>query len=303
MSKSRIKYGEYTPEDLFKRIKHVYMNKYYNIFMNTMEWDKLTPEEEQYVMMKFWAEGTIGAFKLKFDAGLGFAPYGVQGYGLYNVPTDVNLINERNVPAIPADTLKVNEDVVIGYFQRNHKPVRDIVEYYVNRMVQVDMVINTNLELHKLPFLIGINPDEQADKSSAENVVRKILNNELVVFASLEDLKNVKAFVNNAPYIIDKLYAYKNNLESELLTYLGVDNSQIDVDKLAVDQINANNQLINSNAKGYEKELKKFCMKIKDVLGYEVGVKTTTKPVQSIHQDMDKRESNMEDKNETGGTL
>ena len=297
--KSRVLYVDKTPQELFSITKNILLNKYYNIFMNSMEWD-LEREQEDYIMRKFWSEGCIAAFNFKAIDDVGFAPFSVCGIGLYDVPTDVMLVNERNVPGIPNKPLKVNKDVVLGYYQRNHKPVRMVVEYYIDRMAQVDMVVNTNLELHKMPFVVGVSNE---DISRAQSLVNKVLNNEIAVFTNMEDLNMVKALVTNTPYIIDKLYAFRNNLESELLTYLGVDNSQIDVDKLAVDQINANNQLINSNAKGYEKELTKFCKKIKEVLGYEVSVKTTTEPVESVHQTMDKSKSNMEDKDETGGTL
>lgn len=251
-------------------------------------------------MRKFWSEGTIAAFDYKAIDDIGFAPYSVNGYGLYDVPTHTILINERNVPGIPSKTMVVNKDVVLGYYQRNHKPVVKIVDYYVNRLTQIDMVMNTNLEMQKMPYLIGI---DSSDTTTANNIVNKILNNELVVFATLEELKNVTTLVNGAPYILDKLYMLKNNLECELLTFLGVDNSQIDVDKLAVDQINSNNQVINSNAEGYEKELTKFCERVKEVLGYEISVKTTHEPVESVHENMDHSNSNMEDKEETGGTL
>lgn len=300
--KSKNRYISLSPEELYNRTKTILINKYYNIFLNTMKWKNLTREEEEYVMRKFWAEGKIAAFDFKKLDMLGFAPYNIQGYGYLDVPTDVILVNERNTPGIPSNTLKVDKDVVLGYYQRNHKPVSMVVEYYVERMAQIDLVINTNLLVHQMPFLVGIGTDS-GDKATAQNIVNKILGGETVVFASLEELKNVQTLVTNTPYIIDKLYAFRNNLESELLTYLGVDNSQIDVDKLAVDQINANNQLINSNAKGYENELKKFCKKIKEVLGYDIDVETTTDVVMSVHQDMDHSRSNMEDKNETGGTL
>ena len=300
MSKrSKTLYVDKTPQEVFGILKNVLLNKYYNIFMNSMEWT-LEPEQEDYVMRKLWSEGTICAFDFKAIEDIGFAPYSVSGIGLYDVPTDVLLINERNVPGIPTKNMKVNKDVVLGYFQRNHKPVRMVVEYYVDRMAQVEMVVNTNLELHKMPFVVGVSNE---DITKAQQIINRILNNEIAVFVDMADLNLVKSIVTNTPYVIDKLYAYKNNLESELLTYLGIDNSQIDVDKLAVDQINANNQLINSNAKGYERELNKFCTKIKNVLGYEISVKTTSEPVESVHQDMDKSKSNMEDKSETGGTL
>ncbi len=297
--KSKNYYYSYGPNELFNRIKYIYTNKFYNLFMNSLEWDGLTKEEEDYVMKKFWATGTLAAFNME-NIGTVFAPYAVQGYGLYDVPTDVTIINERNVPGFPLNPLKVNKDVVLGYIQRNKKSVYDFVEFYAARMAQVDMVINTNVELQKLPYVIGISEE---DKLNAQNTIDKILNNELVVFTSLSELNQVKALANGAPYVIDKLYAYKNNLESELLTFLGIDNSNIDVDKLAVDQINANNQMINTNSEGFVKELNKWADDISKYLGTTIRVKATVKPVQSVHQDMDKSNSNDENKEETGGTL
>lgn len=299
MAKSKKYYYTYSPEELFTKIKTVYNNKYYNLFMNSLKWNNLTKEEEDYIMRKLWSLGTIAAFNMK-DFGTVYAPYAVQGYGLYDVPTDVNIINERNIPGFPIRPLKVNKEAVIGYIQRNKKPIRDIVDYYVTRLAQIEMVINTNLELQKIPFLIGIS---DTDTKNAQEIVNKILNNEVVVFANMEEINQVKALVNGAPYILDKLYLFKNNLESELLTYLGIDNSQIDVDKLAVDQINANNQMINNNSQGYINELTKWCEDVKKYLGTEISVETTQEPVESIHQDMDHSKSNMEDKSETGGTL
>ena len=163
-------YYGFTPEEVFKRIKFNLMNKYYNVFMNSMEWD-LTREQEDYVMRKFWSEGTIAAFNFKAIDDIGFAPYGVFGIGLYDVPTDIRLVNERNIPGIPDELLKVDKDVVLGYYQRNHKPVRLTVEWYVDRMAQVEMVINTNLELHKMPFVIGLSEE---DTTRARNIINKI---------------------------------------------------------------------------------------------------------------------------------
>lgn len=300
MSKrSKNYYYTYTASELFDKVKHIYLNKYYNLFMNSLKWNGLTKEEEDYIMRKLWATGTIAAFNMK-DFGTVYAPYAVQGYGLYDVPTDVTIINERNVPGFPLQPLKVNKDVVLGFIQRNKKSVFEIVDYYVTRLAQVEMVINTNLELQKLPYLIGMS---NTDTRNAETIINKILNNELVIFANLEEVNQVKSLVNGAPYILDKLYLFKNNIESELLTYLGIDNSQIDVDKLAVDQINANNQMINTNSEGYVGELTKWCEDVAKYLATTISVETTQDLAKSIHQDMDHKDSSTEDKSETGGTL
>jgi len=290
---------DYDPKELFLKFKHVYMNKYYNLFINNFKWNGLEKEEEDYIMRKYYADGTLSAFNMK-NIGTVFAPYSVNGYGLYDVPTDCIVINERNIPGFPTTPLKVNKEIVLGYIQKNRKSIASLVDFYSARLAQIEMVLNTNLELQKMPYLIGI---DQSDRANANNVINKILNNEIVVFANMMEIQSVKALVNESPYILDKLYAFKNNVESELLTCLGIDNSQIDVDKMAVDQINANNQMINNNAKGYEDELNKWCEKIKTVLGKDMSVELVQQPVESVHQDMDHSRSNMEDKEETGGTL
>ena len=77
---------------------------------------------------------------------------------------------------------------------RNHKPIREIVDYYIERIAQVEAVIRTNLELHKMPFVITC---EESDKAAFEDLVDKILNNEVVIFTELENTTLVKA-INTA---------------------------------------------------------------------------------------------------------
>lgn len=278
------------PALLFSKTKHMYLNKYYNLFMNSFKWTGLTPEEEDYIMRKFWENGTVAAFEIKNADMLGFAPYAIQSYNMYDFPETVNLINTRNVPFIPAKIQVVNEDVVLGYFQKNKKPVRDIVEYYIERISQVEMVINTNLQTHKLPMLIGVSP---TDEQNAKDIIRRILNNEVAVFMNADELNLVKSIANGSQYIIDKLYQYKTELENELLTYLGIDNANIQESRVTVDQVNANNQMINDNAQGFETTLKTFCEKIGEVLGYAISVETSFEPVQSYHEEP------QEDKNDS----
>lgn len=299
--KSKNRYITYTPEELYGKTKHLLMNKYFNTFLNTREWDGIEPETEDYIMRKFWSEGKICAFNLPYADELVFAPFSSQDFRLYDVPNKLNIINERQTPGFPTTTLTNNKDAVIGYYQRNHKPVAEFVEFYVEKMAQIDLVMNTNLYAHQVPFLLGVSKDS-GDPATMNSIVNKILAGELVIFADLEELGRVQNFVTSVPYILDKLFALRNNYECELLTFLGVDNSQLDVDKLAVDQINANNQIINANNEAYDRELKKFCKKIKEVLNKEVNVKSTLKPVASVHQDSDTHHPTAPDKATNGGT-
>lgn len=53
MSKrSKNYYYTYTANELFDKVRHIYLNKYYNLFMNSLKWTGLTKEEENYIMRK-----------------------------------------------------------------------------------------------------------------------------------------------------------------------------------------------------------------------------------------------------------
>ena len=270
MSKKRIS-RKYNATYVQNQIRTMYFNKYYNMFMNMFEWKGLTTEEQVYIMKKFWSLGTIAAFRIKnLDGMLGYAPYAAFGWNMYDFPEEVTLINERGVPFIPSTTQVVDKDVVLGWIQFNQKPIKEIVEYYIDRMVQVDMVINTNIELHKMPYLIGV---EEQDKEKLEDVIDRILNNELVVFTDLESLQLVKALATQPQYVIDKLHAYRIQLENELLTYLGFDNSgnSEKATTMLLDEINANNVVINVSADQFKTCVDNWCKRIKEVFGVEIS--------------------------------
>lgn len=275
------------------RIRTMYFNKYYNMFMNMFEWKGLTTEEQIYIMKKFWSLGTIAAFRIKnLDDILGYAPYAAYGWNMYDFPEEVNLINERGVPFIPSTMQVVDKDVVLGWIQYNQKPIKDVVEYYIDRMTQVDMVINTNIELHKMPYLIGVDP---TDKEKLEDVIDRILNDELVVFTDLEAVNIIKALATQPQYIIDKLHAYRIQLENELLTYLGMDNSgnSEKATTMLLDEINANNAVINASADQFKTCVDNWCKRIKEVFGYEISAELKA----------EKAEESLESRNRSNGEV
>ena len=278
MAKNRIVKNQ-NPDLLYKRIKSMYMNKYYNMFMNMVKWHGLTTEEQWYVMRKFWSLGTIAAFRIKNTDMIGYAPYTEFSWNMYDFPSEVTLINERGVPFIPNTTQVVDKDVVLGWAQFNKKPVKEIVEYYIDRMTQVDMVVNTNIELHKMPYLIGVDP---SDIDKMNDVVNRILNNELVVFTDLEAVNLLKSVQTAPSYIIDKLHAYRIQLENELLSYFGVDNSgnSEKATTMLLDEINSNNEIINLSQDQFKTCFDNFCKRIKEVFGKDVSAELKLKPAE-----------------------
>lgn len=276
--------------DIQGRCRQNYINKYYNIWMSKFKWtgldEEMAAQEENFIMRKFWSDGTVAARLINNTDLMAFAPWALQSLNYYDLPETVNLVNLHGVSnnIIPTSTQVVNKDVVLLYCQPSHKPILTTVSYYVDRMVQVDMVINTNLQLQKMPWLIGV---DEADKDKMEDIVQRILNNEVVVFADLQSLGKIQTLATNTPYVIDKLVEYKRGLEQELMTFLGVDNNgcaSLEQTHVSVDAVNANNDIINDYGNAIEGEINKGLKDIKRVLNRDVQIEAVSKPVNTVHE-------------------
>lgn len=257
----------------FDKIKarNTYLDKYYNLFKSNFKWKGLDYRQEEYVMRKFWSEGTICSFKIKNIDEIAFAPWVRQSWDMYGLPEKVTLLNQYGSPLIPTTIQVVDKDVVIGYLQSNHKPLLEIVSWYVKRFVEIDSVIYTNLQLQKIPFMIRMDSTEKEKKLT--NILDDILEDEVFVKVFGDKVDLVECINTNAPYLIDKLNNYKRSLESELLTYIGINNKgDAKIEQLQLAEVNSNNAEINSHDNDYETNLKDFCKRIREVLGVDIDV-------------------------------
>lgn len=281
-------WGSGTIEDLRQKAKQVYVTRYYNLWMNKFEWkglDKeLASQQENFIMRKFWSDGTIAARPIPNTDLMVFTPWALQNINCYDLPETIRLVNLHGVSFIPTATQVVNKDAVIGWCTPSHKSINAVADYYIDRMVQVDMVINTNLTLQKLPFLVGV---DEADADKMEDIVQRILNDEVVVFADLQSLSNIQSVATNTPYVIDRLSAYKRELEQQLMTFLGIDNNgseTLEKANVNADAVNANNALINANCGAIENEINKFLDNVNRVFGRSISIKCREEKVQSFHE-------------------
>lgn len=256
-------------------------NKYYALYRSNFKWNNINYRQEDFIMRKFWKDGTVAAFKIKNLDEIGFCSWARNTIDMYGETETVTLVNQYGSPLIPTNIQVVDKDVVIGWIQSNRKPLAMIVDWYIERIAQVDMVINTNLNLHKLPYIIPLDKSDKDAKNKLQDTVDRILNNELVLFVEGVDPTLFKAVATQAPYIIDKLANYRKDLENDLKTVIGVNNPGVSkIEQLQLSEVNANNDEVNSHDNDYKTQLDKFCERIRDTLGYEVSVETIRQPVE-----------------------
>lgn len=285
--------------------RRFYENKYFGLFLNAYKFDNLTKNQQRYLLKKLWQNGTICAFVLegtKSEASLKdllsnktkstlemgeenpngllvLVPYAINQYNIEDEPSVVNYVNVRGAGFIPTGLMKVNKDCVIGWAHTSHSPVRSLVMYYIDRIVDVEKTINMNLFVHKLPRLVVCSPE---DRSRVEDLMEAIERGETKIFLDVADwtaIKNVLESGSNTSYIIDKLYQYKQNLENELLSFLGINNIAIEKkERLITDEANSNNQLINDSSDCFLDCLKDFCEEVTNILNYPLSVKANSSP-------------------------
>ena len=281
--------------------KRFYENKIFGLFLNNYRFPELTEAQNRFLLKSFWANGTICAFILegtKQDPSLKdmlsnsskstlvlenenpngllcLVPYAVSKYNIEDEPSVVTYINKRGATFIPRGVKKVNIDCVLGWAHSSHAPIRALVMFYIDKIVDVEKTIGMNLFVHKLPRLVVCSPE---DKARVEDLMENIERGEKKLFLDAQDvaaIKNVLESGSNTSYIIDKLYQYKQNLENELLTFLGINNIPIEKkERLITDEAESNDELISSCGECFYDSIKAFCEKVSKVLDFPLSVES-----------------------------
>ena len=258
-------------------LKAYYILKYFNLFMNAYKFTGIDYQQRDFILRKMWAMGRIACFKLsggteKHPQGeLVFCPYAVNKLNIYDFPVEVQLIKLKAVDFIPAKPQIVDKDVVIGYAQRNKHAVFEMVSLLVNKLVDVEMVLRTALKSQKTPWLVGYSPESEEQRQIIKN---NLDSDEPYLFLEMDDINQFKAIVSGANYNCDKLYNLKCAYENEIKEYLGINNLGVNEKKehLIGDEININQEIVESHGECFLDCLKEFCERIGEVLGIKISV-------------------------------
>lgn len=265
-------------EKMYNEIVERLENKYYNLYCSSHEitGDGLTDELKRYIYRRFWSDGTICLFNVKHTDLLGGCQYAVSGYDMYNEPATVDpvYINPTThvvIPLVPQGTQVVNQDVVIGWYQRNHRSMYSIVHSYCQQLADIEMTINTNLQAHKLPYMFNSTNPDVANRLAG--LIQRVLNNEVAIGVCNSDLNDIQVLASNSPYIIDKLYTYKCDLENELKTYLGLNNNGVyqKASHTLEAELESSQEDVNDMLDNIDDELNEFSERVQKTLGKTIA--------------------------------
>lgn len=290
--------------------RRFYRNKYYGVFINNFKLPQLSEQQQHFFLKEMWHNGRINAFVLpesrtpeyieRVDDAentqeLILTPFAPVLYNIYDFPIEITPINRRGAKFIPSTNMIVNKDCVIGYAHKTHCSVEAMVNYYIDKIVDVENTIRTTLFNLKLPRLIAVQPE---DELRIKRIVEAIESGVNKLYLSVEDVSKISAVLNgdsSSADTLNKLFNYKQALENELQTWLGVDNKGTEKrERQIVDEVNANNGIINESHSSFLESMQEFCKNVSEVLGYTLTIESNREVVDSIHEE-DKKEEEIDE--------
>lgn len=245
MSKQKNK-GEYSQE----HTSQLY-NRFLNLAINRFKWDNLPEGLTSRKIEQFLIEhGQVFFHKTEQGTILCLPCSGTKEYNIYNEPTHYHVFGNR-----------YNKDISIdeGVLIRNNSLATcdsDDLLLFAERINEVEQTMDVNLFQQNTPYVFLCDSNERL---TFKNILQQVKDFKYAIFGrkSLK-MQSTDVLPTKAEYLLDRLQDHKTALMNELLTFLGINNSNADKkERLLVDEVNANNDFILVNIDHMFEERKK----------------------------------------------
>lgn len=257
-----------------------YLNRLKEYALNMFEWINLPKTvDARFIELVLFEEGKINFFEDKL---IGFLALRVNESGKQNV---YNEFDKKYIYANNGFSRVRNlRNSVTIYNNYLRTPTYTTVNLYAIRLARVTRAIDLNIEAQKTPVLITC-PENQ--KLSLKNVYEQYKGNAPVIYTDSEfNLDSIKVLKTDAPFVVDKLTLYKHDLWNEVMTFLGVNNSNQDKkERLVANEVDANDEQIEQARFNMLDARKDACKKINDMFGLNIDVKFRNDNVQKAYEE------------------
>ena len=298
----------YDPVEERTRWTEHFRDRYLNMFLSKWKIEGATEEEDRYVKRTLYLEGKVSAWRATDDLVVfsGFAPNGFNIYGTPLSGLPIKTMGATFFPDKPLSTYGVrnNEargveepEIVLGYALPNKKSVFSQIEALVRERVEIAMTKATNRIGCKIPMLLLTTPE---NKKALQAFASDVLADEAIVSIGVTEEGGVSCLNTGIPYLLDKLEAYDQNVEGKILSILGIDNSGArKMEREVVDEVNANNALINLCSVAFQNEVSGFLERVNGAFGTGYRLVDMMPEVDSFHDgEGEKKDGNGEENKE-----
>lgn len=244
-----------------------YLNRFQKIALSIFEWENL-PDSMNSVYLE-WCLYTYGQAALLYFDEFGFVNTMATSAGalnLYNLPAQVHCYSTGGI----VDTTRTNfmgyseplgedEECVLVMNNWDRIPTLPTLELFAQRLTMAQRTADINIMAQRTPIVLVTDQDQLL---SARTAYSQYNDNEPVIIADkhLLDTSSLKALNTEAPFIADKVMAYKRQIWNEMLSFLGINSlEQEKKEREIVDEAQSNNEVINMNLQAMLAPRKEAC--------------------------------------------
>lgn len=194
----------------------------------------------------------------------------------YNDPTKVRPIFVNDMPYEGPQLINGQNCVVI----RNNDdmlPTAPTMQFYAFKIANIERAIDVNIAQQKTPLIIQTT-DKQ--RLSLKNAIDQRDVNEHVIFVDKAmDMESLKTLNTTAPIVFDKLELQKHMVYNECMTFLGVNNANMDKrERVQSAEVAANDEQIQANNDVMLKARQQAAENINRLFGLDVSVRRRSNP-------------------------
>ena len=262
MAKKRATLSDLLNDLTFKTLH----DKYKLIAQNAHEWGNLPDGiQERHIERWLYSKGRAVFFRAPRQ---GFMCLEVMDGGNLNPYGDP--LNYRAFAYHDNWELSADECVII----RNNKlalATDPFIMFYVNKLTEAERTMDVNLKACKTPIIFAC---DDKDVLSFKRMFQQVDGNVPACFVDRGlNLDSITAFQTGVKFMGNDIQTYARSVESELLTFLGENNVSFEKRERAItDEVNANNQLIQSFAQLQLQARQEACEAINKMFGLNITV-------------------------------
>lgn len=232
-----------------------YLERLKQVAISQFEWLNLPSSmNAQFLERCLYEFGKASLLKTKDYGFINAKAVGSSDLNIYMLPSSINcfstdsLNEERKLynGFLDEETSEYDYCVLVKNNQ-DMIPTEPTLRLFAWRLYEAERTCDTNIKAQKTPVLIV---GDESLKLAMKNLFEKYEGNEPVVYADKKQLgtDTLRALKTDAPFIADKVMEYKKEIWNEALTFLGINNINVEKrERLVKEEANANNELVNLN--------------------------------------------------------